>query len=74
MEIGEEVTIKVKVTYGEMNVTFKIIGKLSSNNYLLLAQDKLVIGTFLVSGNWCLSEPIDLLEIPISYQKTFKQI
>ncbi len=74
MEIGEEVTIKVEVTYGEIDVTFKIIGKLSSDNYLLLAQDKLVIGTPLVCNNWCLSEPIDLLAVPILYSKLVKQI
>jgi len=74
MEIGEEVTIKVEVIYGEMNVAFKVIGQLSSGSYLLLAQDRLVLGVSLIHNNWCLSKPIDLLGIPILYKETFKQI
>ena len=67
MKIFDKVQIEVKTTFGTVNVEFTIICEINKNNcvYGLIAQNRVVVGQYMVDNTWRLSDSIDLMNVPI---------
>ena len=69
LNIGNELSLNVKTEFGIIVVNFTVVHKLIGNHYALIAQDKLVVVNELPSGDFIMSEAIDLLDIePVDYK------
>ena len=68
MKAFDEVTIAVKTMFGAMYVIkFTIICEIDKDNHIygLTAQNRVVVGQYMSDNTWRLSDPIDLMKIPI---------
>ena len=67
MKPFDKVQIEVKTTFGTVNVEFTIICEINKNNrvYGLIAQNRVVVGQYMVDNSWRLSDPIDLMNVTI---------
>ena len=67
MKLFDKVQIEVKTAFGTLAVEFTIIGEINKHNriYALVAQNRLVVGQYMVNNCWKLSVPIDLMNVSI---------
>lgn len=68
MKAFDEVKIAVEVMSGAIYViNFAIICEIDKDNriYGLTAQNRVVVGQYMADNTWRLSNPIDLMDIPI---------
>ena len=67
MKVFDEVTIAVETISGAMRVKFTIICEIDKDNHIygLTAQNRVVVGQYMADNTWRLSNPIDLMDIPI---------
>jgi hypothetical protein len=69
LKIGDELSLDVKTEFGIIVVNFTVVHKLIGNHYALIAQDKLVVVNELPSGDFIMSEAVDLLDMePVDYK------
>ena len=67
MKLFDKVQIEVKTAFGTVPVEFTIISEINKHNpiYALVAQNRLVVGQYMVNNCWKLSVPIDLMNISV---------
>lgn len=67
MEIFDKVQIEVKSAFGTISVEFTIIAEINKHNkiYGLIAQNRVVVGQYMVNNAWKLSVPIDLMSVSL---------
>lgn len=68
MEVFDKVQIAVEVMSGAIYViSFTIICEIDKENriYGLTAQNRVVVGKYMSDNTWRLSNPIDLMDVPI---------
>jgi len=67
MKPFDKVQIEVKTTFGPVNVEFTIICEINKHNriYGLTAQNRVVVGQYMADNTWRLSDPMDLMDVPI---------
>lgn len=65
MEIFDKVQIKVKTVFRTVNVEFTVIAVINKHNHIygLVAQNRVVVGQYMVNNTWKLSASIDLMGI-----------
>lgn len=74
MNKGDMVTIMVTTDFGKVPVAFTILADRGNYTYLLMAQDRIVIGQKKVDSSWILSQSIDLLSFPPIGGIYYKQV
>lgn len=68
MKVFDEVKIAVEIMSGAIYViNFAIICEIDKDNHIygLTAQNRVVVGQYMADNTWRLSNPIDLMDIPI---------
>ena len=68
MKVFDEVKIAVETMFGAIYViNFAIICEIDKDNriYGLTAQNRVVVGQYMADNTWRLSNPVDLMDIPI---------
>ena len=68
MKVFDEVKIAVETGFGAIYViNFAIICEIDKDNriYGLTAQNRVVVGQYMADNTWRLSNPVDLMDIPI---------
>jgi hypothetical protein len=69
LKIGDNLSLDIKTEFGIIVVDFTVVHKLIGNHYALIAQDKLVVVNELPSGDFIMSEAVDLLDMePVDYK------
>lgn len=74
MKKGDLVTINIQQDYSNTAVEFEVIHELPENEFLLLAQDRIVRGRQNVNKLWLLSEPFDAFDLRIIDDKYHPQV
>ena len=69
LNIGDNLSLDIITEFEIVKVDFTVIHKLPGNHYALIAQDKLVVVNELPSGDFIMSEAVDLLDMePVDYK------
>ena len=68
MKAFDEVKIAVEIMSGAIYViSFTIICEIDKDNHIygLTAQNRVVVGQYMADNTWRLSDPMDLMDVPI---------